>query len=286
MADTYNEIHAQTFGRNIMQLAQQKYSKLYPAVFKKTGVEGKNFFQDQIGKWEMGLKAGRQSATPLRDPGFARRMCPMFDYNDARPLDREDDLKTISDPKSAMSLAASASIGRRYDDTIIAAALGTSYSGEAGTTSVVLPSAQKLGESSSGLTFNKVRATKLKFDEADIEPEDRVFVISPTGLFGLLGEEEATSADYAAVKALVKGEINSWMGFEWIMSTRLPVSSSIRSCFAFHRNGIVFGEATSPFVRTEERNDLSYTWQIYYAVHIGAIRLEESRVVQVDIREA
>jgi hypothetical protein len=75
------------------------------------------------------------------------------------------------------------------------------------------------------------------------------------------------------------------MGFQWIMSTRLPVTSTIRSCYAFHKYGICGALAEMPFVRTDERADLSYSWQVYYELNIGATRLEEDRVVLVKIDE-
>ena len=75
------------------------------------------------------------------------------------------------------------------------------------------------------------------------------------------------------------------MGFQWIMSTRLTVASSIRECFAIQKYGICAGLPTLPFVRTDERADVSYAWQVYYELNIGTTRLEEDRVVQVDIDE-
>ena len=55
MADTQNVVYAQAYGRNIMQLAQQKYSKLANTVYMKPNVRGKTFFQDQIGEWSMSV---------------------------------------------------------------------------------------------------------------------------------------------------------------------------------------------------------------------------------------
>jgi hypothetical protein len=34
-------------------------------------------------------------------------------------------------------------------------------------------------------------------------------------------------------------------------------------------------------VRTDERTDLSYSWQLYYEVDLGAVRLEEEKVVKI-----
>ena len=106
MSDTQNRIYAQAYSANIMQLAQQKYSKLLNTIYVKPNVRGKVFFQDQIGEWAMETKSGRNVQTPNNDPGLNRRMGTMVAYHDNRLLDRGDELKSISDPRSAYTIAA------------------------------------------------------------------------------------------------------------------------------------------------------------------------------------
>ena len=281
MPDTQNQIYAQAYGQNIMQLAQQKYSKIVNCTYQRPNVRGKTFFQDQIGQWSMSLKAGRNSQTPNNDPNLGRRMGVMVDYNDNRLLDRTDELKVISDPRSAYTIAAGQSLGRQMDDVIIGGLLGTAYSGETGATSVT--NSNLVNASSASMTLARVIAVKQALDIADIEPEDRFFVIRPDALDNLLNTTAATSSDYNSVKALVRGEINTWMGFNWIPSTRLAAaSSSTLIGIAFQRYGICAAMADAPVVRTDERTDLSYSWQVYYELNMGAVRLEEARVVIVN----
>ena len=130
MADTQNLIWAQAYGQNIIQLAQQKYSKLMNTVYKKDNVRGKTFFQDQIGQWSMEAKGSRNTQTPNNDPSLSRRMGTMVDYHDNRLLDRGDELKTISDPRSAYTIAAASAIGRKIDEVIITAAINSANSGK------------------------------------------------------------------------------------------------------------------------------------------------------------
>jgi len=278
MADTQAAIYAQAYSQNIMQLAQQKYSKLQNTVYMKPNVRGKAFFQDQIGQWSMALKAGRNSQTPNNDPNLARRMGLMLDYNDNRLLDRTDELKVISDPRSAYTIAAAQSLGRQIDDTIITGLLGTAYSGETGSTSVT--NGNIVLASSASMTLARIIAVKQQLDIADIEMEDRFFVCRPDALDNLLNTTAATSSDYNSVKALIRGEIDTWMGFKWIMSTRLSaISQSTLIGIAYQRYGICLAMADAPVVRTDERTDLSYSWQVYYELNIGAVRLEEARTV-------
>ena len=137
MPDTQNAIYAQAYSQNIIQLAQQKYSNLLNTVYVKPNVRGKTFFQDQIGAWSMTLKGGRNVQTPNNDPVLGRRMGTMLDFHDARLLDRGDELKTISDPRSAYTVAAASALGRTIDQRIITAAIGTAATGETGSSSVV-----------------------------------------------------------------------------------------------------------------------------------------------------
>lgn len=282
MADTQANIYAQAYGQNIMQLAQQKYSKLINTVYMRPNVRGKTFFQDQIGQWTMSLKGGRNSATPNNDPNLQRRMGTMLDYNDARLLDRTDELKVISDPRSAYTIAAAQSLGRQIDDTIIQTGLlGNALSGETGTTSVT--NANIVLASSASMTLARIIAVKQTLDLNDVEMEDRYLVCRPDALDNLLNTTAATSSDYNSVKALVRGEIDSWMGFKWIMSTRISVaSSSTLIGIAYQKYGVCFAMADQAFVRTDERLDLAYSWQVYYELNISAVRLEEARVVIIN----
>ena len=292
MPDTQSTVYAQAYAQNIMQLAQQKYSKLMPIVYMKPNVKAKTFFQDQIGKWSMATKGGRNVQTPNNDPNLARRMGTMVDYHDNRMLDRGDELRMISDPRSAYTIAAASALGRQIDTVIATKILSTASYGETGSSSITLgttaitshvnPTLGLTGTAAT-LTFARVRAAKRALDLEDVETEDRFFVITPQGLDALLNTTQATSSDYAAVKALVRGDIDTWMGFKWIVSTNLSSSGTITSCFAMQRYALCLSMGSEPLVRTDERADLSYSWQVYYELNIGAVRLEESRVVQVDL---
>lgn len=278
MADTQNLIYAQAYGQNIMQLAQQKYSKLINTVYVKPNVRGKVFYQDQIGAWSMEVKGSRNTQTPNNDPTLARRMGTMIDYHDNRLLDRGDELKTISDPRSAYTIAAAQALGRKIDEAIITAAINTAYTGETGTTTVT--QGNIILATAASMTLARIIAVKAQLDAQDVDMEDRYFVITPAALDNLLNTTAATSSDFNTVKALVRGEIDTWMGFKWIMSTRIAaVSASTLIGIAYHKYGLCAALAAEPMVRTDERTDLSYSWQVYYELNLGVTRLEENRVV-------
>jgi len=278
MADTQNVIYGQAYSQNIMQLAQQKYSKLANTVYMKPNVRGKTFFQDQIGEWSMEVKGSRNTQTPNNDPTLSRRMGVMVDYHDNRLLDRGDELKSISDPRSAYTIAAATALGRKIDEVIITAAINSAAAGETGTTTVT--QGNIILATASSMTLARIIAVKQQMDEQDVEMEDRFFVVKPAVLDNLLNQTTATSSDYNSVKALIRGEIDTWMGFKWIASTRIAaISSSTLLGVAYQRYGLCAAMGASPLVRTDERADLSYSWQVYYELNVGCVRLEEDRVV-------
>jgi hypothetical protein len=290
MADTQNTVYAQAYAQNVMQLAQQKYSKLMPICFQKPNVKAKVFYQDQIGKWSMAAKGGRNVQTPNNDPNMARRMGTMVDYHDARLLDRGDELRMLSDPRSAYTIAAAQSLARQIDTVIALQMVGTSYYGETGSSSITLGTDAISGISHiagtpATLTIARLLSAKAILDREDVEAEDRFAVINPYGLQQLLNTTQITSADYNSVKALVMGDIDTFLGFKFIVSNVLSSSGTVTTGFIMQRYGFALAMGSEPIVRTDERNDLSYSWQVYYELNIGGVRLEEARVVKLDIND-
>jgi len=279
------DIRAQQFSRNVVPLAQQQYSKFYTTVMQKSDVNAKSFSQDQIGQWTMSAKGGLNVDTPENDPNLQRRWAYIGTFHDARLLDRSVNLQILSDPKSEMTINAARAIGRQMDDVIYTAALGTAQSGENGGTNNVLPAGQIIVNGGTNMTVDKFRQAGAILDDNDVESINRVAWVSPIAIQSLLGDQEATSADYVNVKNLLNGSIDSFYGFRVVMSTRLTVAASIRQCVFFQSSGICAGTPEMLYIRTDERSDKSYSWQVYYELNVGAVRLEEEKVVRVDIDE-
>jgi hypothetical protein len=82
------------------------------------------------------------------------------------------------------------------------------------------------------------------------------------------------------------GEINSFVGFNFIVSNRLGVDgSSNRRVIAFAQDGIKLAVGKEPSARIDERADKSYATQVYYCQSVGATRMEEAKVVEILCQE-
>jgi hypothetical protein len=116
----------------------------------------------------------------------------------------------------------------------------------------------------------------------------RYFSCPAKVLSDLLKIEKITSADYAVVKALVHGEINTYLGFNFIRSERLPVDRVTAddggddgSCFAWAQDGMLLSLGQNPIGRISERDDKNYSTQVFYSQALGSVRMEEKKVVEV-----
>ena len=287
MSSQITTAFVQQYSNNVQMLSQQKGSLLRNSVDAET-IVGKHAFFEQVGSAVAQKRVSRHSDTPQIDTPHARRRVSMVDYEYADLIDKQDQVRTLIDPTSSYAQAAAFALGRAMDDEIISAVSGNAFSGETGSTTVALPSAQKITEAGTdGLTIAKLRNAKEKFDSASVDPSiPRYIVVGPKQISDLLGTTQVTSSDFNTVKALANGEINSFLGFNFITSNRLSIASNKRLCLAFAMDGIKLALGQDIMTRIDERSDKGYATQVYVCMTMGATRMEEEKVVTVEAHEA
>ena len=275
------------YSSNIQMLSQQKGSLLRDKV-RVESVTGKNAFFDQVGSVTASVRTTRHADTPQSDTPHSRRRVSLVDYEFADLIDDLDKVRMLVDPTSTYALAAAYAMGRAMDDAIITAATGSADTGVAGGTAVALPASQIIAEAgSTGMTIAKLREAKEIIDLADVDPSlPRHIIVSPKQISDLLGTTEVTSSDFNTVKALAQGDINTFLGFNFIVSNRLAVASQIRDCIAFVSDGIALAVGKDSTARIDERADKGYATQVYYSAAFGATRMEEDKVVKIQAYEA
>jgi hypothetical protein len=272
------------YSANIQMLSQQMGSLLRDAV-RNESVVGKDAYFDQIGKVTAVLKTSRHSDTPQIDTPHSRRRVSLADYEFADLIDQQDKVRLLIDPTSSYAKAAAYAMGRAMDDVIIAAALGTANTGVSGGTPVTFPAGNIVAANTGGTGMNiaKLAAAKQILDAGDVDPSiKRHIIVSPQEIADLLNSTTVTSSDFNTVKALVHGEIDSFMGFKFHVSNRLVDNGAANTqCIAFAEDGILLGVGKDVTARIDERADKSYATQVYYCQTIGATRMEEAKVVSV-----
>ena len=284
MSSQITTAFVEQYSANIQMLSQQMGSLLRDAV-RNESVVGKDAYFDQIGKVTAILKTSRHSDTPQIDTPHSRRRVSLADYEFADLIDQQDKVRLLIDPTSSYAKAAAYAMGRAMDDVIIAAALGSANTGVSGGTAVALPAGNIVAANTGGTGMNiaKLAAAKNILDSGDVDPSiKRHIVVSPAEIADLLNNTTVTSSDFNTIKALVQGEIDSFMGFKFHVSNRLVDNGAANTqCIAFAEDGILLGIGKDVTARIDERSDKSYATQVYYCQTIGATRMEEAKVVSV-----
>lgn len=271
---------------NVSLLSQQKGSRLRAAVRNETQ-QGEYEFFDQIGAAEAQRVAERHGDSPNNQTPHSRRRVGLVEYDYGDFVDKFDKVKILNDPTSSYALSAAYAMGRAMDDEIIAAASGTAYTGAAGGTSTVLPSGQKVAVGSSGLTLAKLMSAKEILDANDVDEEiPRFLACTAAQITTLLNTTEIKSSDYNTVKALARGEIDTYLGFKFLRTQRLSKVSTTRYCLAWAMDGLLLSTGLEPKGEIGPRADKRYSTYVYYCGSFGATRMEEKKVVEIAVVES
>ena len=284
MSSQITTAFVEQYSANIQMLSQQMGSLLRDKV-RVESVVGKNAFFDQVGSVTAQLRTSRHADTPQVDTPHSRRRLSLADYEFADLIDQTDKVRLLIDPTSSYAQAAAMAMGRAMDDVIITAALGTASTGETGAGTETVQTGVVKG--TTGLTVAKLISAKDLLDKADVDPSiPRHIIVGPEQLGNLLGDSEVTSSDFNTVKALVRGELDSYLGFKFTVSNRLPKTGNDRTCIAYAQDGLLLGIGKDISARIDERADKSYATQVYYCQTIGATRMESAKVVPIVAIEA
>ena len=275
----------QQYTTNVELLLQQRGSKLAGLVTtgSYTGKAAKAV--DQIGAVAAQRRTSRHADTPLVNTPHDARWVHPNDFEVADLIDDQDKLRMLIDPQSSYAINQAYAIGRAKDDEIIKAALGTALTGENGSTSTSFDTSnQQIAAGASGLTVSKLRDAKeiLMANEVDVDLDPLCMIVTAKQINDLLNTTEITSSDYNTIKALVQGDIDTFMGFKFVHCERLGVDgSSNRRIIAFAKSGMHMGMWNDINTQITQRADKSYATQVYTKATFGATRTEEGKVVEI-----
>jgi hypothetical protein len=250
----------------------------------------------------------------------------LVDYEWGDLVDDQDKIRMLMDPTSMYAQAAAFALGRSMDEEILDGLNNPSLTGKEGNGTVgELDNSDGSndivvctdGAAKSSLNVLTLRRIKRRLDQKESDDMSRFIVVNAKMLEALLGETEVTSSDFASVKALVQGEINTFMGFNFIRTELLRTvdeadskatgasyntadlnynaasgeieaagsdlnasSSTDRVGFAWAQSGLLLAIGQDITGKIAERPDKSFNTQVYAKMGIGAVRMEEEKVVK------
>lgn len=293
--DSVEQARVLQYRANVIHLYQQKASKLR-GKFREESLTGKAHFFERLDDTAAVEKTVRHADTVMLDPIHSRRMVVPKDYVWNALVDQQDKIRMLIDANSEYAIAAANALRRAFDDADIAAFTADAKGGEDGSTTVTFandwPTTRSSTEgdtdpSAAAVTTPNILTLKNMLDRNEVDAEGRYIIVPPAVVTQLLAASTApiaASSDYNTIKALVQGELNTWCGFEWITSTRLPLAAGTDYyCFAWHRDAMGTAINKDIMARLSERPDKDYAVQTYACLTMGATRIQGEGVVRMRV---
>ena len=268
------------FDAEVKQAYQAK-AELVGAVRARRGVEGSTVKFPKVGRGVATPRVPQTDVTPL-NVGFSQVTLTLADWNAAEYSDIFSQAKVNFDERQELVQVVATAMGRRQDQMILDALAGSSTS---------LTVANSVGGTTTNLNVAKLREAKRLLDKGNVPMDGRHIIVHANGLSSLLSETAVTSSDFNTVKALVQGEINTFLGFEFhVLGDRseggLAIDGSLdRTCFAFHKDAIGYGEGIG--MRTEINYIAEKTsWLVNEVFSAGAVTIDAEGIVSITCRES
>ena len=271
----------QTLFDSEVKQSYQAESVLRPYVRVKPNVKGSTQKFYVIGKGTASVRTPQSDVVPI-GVSYTPQTATMSDYSAAEYSDIFQAGKVNFEERQELVQLCGKAIGRRLDQLIIAALDAASSS---------LTVANSIGGSTTNMNVAKIREAKLLLDTKNVPQEDRTLVIHADGLANLLSETSVTSSDFVNVKALVNGQIDTFLGFKVVsLGDRdegglTKDGSNDRQCFAFHKASI--GLAENMTARTEINYIPEKTSHLVNAMFsAGSTHIDAEGIVEITARES
>jgi hypothetical protein len=299
---TIDQHYVEQFSANVRMLAEQQMSRLISYVDTES-VTGEAVAVDRMGTiGDPEQVTSLYQDTNLSEAAFDRRWYFPIDYNLGSLIDKVSTVRMLYDPASRLTRRHAGSFGRLLDQTIINALIGNAYVGkrQGELVNTALPAEQQLVAATingaAGLMSIEVLRAVLELFQMNEHMDSGTggsvapicAVMSPKMITRhLLATTEVTSADYNTIKTLVNGEVNTFMGFDFVMHNGLPnLGTETATAIFFQKQDAATLGWTMPIGATQSnRPDKRNIPQILTEGGWGATRVEDTMVVTVTVDE-
>lgn len=216
----------------------QGMKTLRDCVTVRTGVTGEAYKFTRMGKGLANQKASQADVTPM-DIDHQRQTANLENWNAPEYTDIFDQAEVNFDERQELAQTIAKAIGRREDQIIIDAMAAVTFAA----TNDQDPNTGRDITLAGNFSLDALRQSAAHLDDIEAESSDRYMCIRALALQKLLEDTEVTSSDYNTVKALVNGDLDTYVGFKIKkMGTRaeggLPGADTARNAFAWHKAAI------------------------------------------------
>ena len=277
MAVGISNAFVQLFDAEVKQ-AYQSSRALAGLTRERANVEGNQVKFPKIGKGTATVRVPQTDVTPL-NVTYSQVTATMSDYIAAEYSDIFSQQKVNFDERRELVQVVGNAIGRRMDQLVLDALNASA---------TTLTVATTIGGAGTNMNIEKLIEAKKLLDANNVPSEGRCMIIHANNLAGMMGETEITSSDFATVKALVSGEVDTFMGFKFVtLGDRdeggLPLPST-RTCFAFHKDAMGMG------IGMNQKSEINYiaektSFLVSSMFSAGAVAIDDEGIVKISCTE-
>jgi len=248
---------------------------------ERNGVEGSTVKFPKIGKGSATIRVPQTDVTPL-NVTYSQVTATMEDYIAAEYSDIFNQQKVNFNERQELVQVVSGAIARRMDQVVLDALTAAS------SPSTV---SNDIGGTDTDLNVAKLRAAKKALDAKNVPAEGRCILVHANGLSSLLSETAVTSSDFNSVKALVTGDVDTFLGFKFVTfgdrdEGGLAVDgSSDRTIFAFHRDAVGLGIGMGQQSRVDYIPEKT-SFLVASMFSAGAVAIDDEGIVKITCRES
>lgn len=283
---TIDNAYIYTYEQNVRHLAQQGVARLRNYVMEK-GEQGINHHWERFGAATATQKTAARTATPSADQVWSRRVSVAQTWHTGHTSELEDPVQMLVDPNSTITKAQAMAMKRAVDDIIITACDADALDEDGSSVAFDSVITQTIGDGTDEFSVDMAKETLEKFMSHDIDADvPKVIVIGEKQMRSLLMDNEVTSGDFQPTQALATGYLPNFLGFDWVVSTRLPAPAADQLyCFAFtpYALGLQVNRDISSLVAQDP--SLSFAWRIYSYMTMGCVRVEDEHIVRIHVAD-
>jgi hypothetical protein len=288
MSKELSSVASEEFDSEVKHLFQTA-GVLQGTVTVRQGVTGDTYNFRRMGR---GLATQRTAPSSDSIPmDVAHDLIPatLLDWDADEYTDIFNDVEVNFDEMRELATTITSALGRRKDQICIDSMDGGTYSATPADNEGGLVGTA-IGGADTGWNVTKLRLAKQFMDDRGVGMSDRHVTTTAQGLSDLLGETEVTSSDYNSVKALVQGEVDTFMGFKFhLIESRaeggLSKTGNVVDNYAWHMTAI--GQAVGKDI-TSGADWIAHkkSWLSHGEFKAGAVVRDNEGVCKIQTTEA
>jgi hypothetical protein len=271
-----------------LKMAHQTKEDVYAGLTDTMGMESNRFFWKITGTVDMSALATEDQEHGHQKRDYEERQLQASAAFLALKWEKGELARAHADVKGDWINASVAAMHRWNAEVKRAAFTGDAtaqYEGESSSSVKNLSGDQVIAVGGTGMTEAKIKDIRSTFVKAKaLQAGQKIYcAVSQNEIDTITAIDKYINADYNEGNSSIEsGKLHGRLyGVDFVHDEDLSVSGTTRTCIAWVKSGLMFGEQQGVFTRQDEIQQRHYMDQFYLRVDNGATRTRETDVMSI-----